>query len=253
MPRSPNRHTIVAFDQELEQLDALLIRQFAVVRNMIDDSRTAVSHYDVALAKQVILKDPEVDELELTIEERCIKILALRNPMADDLRWVVATQKASSELERIGDFSKNIGKRVGVLALNPLPEACNGLHMMNTIILEQLDRVLEAWVEETAEAAIKVWEGDEAVDALYDSLFRELLTHMMEAPKNISSCIHLLFIAKNLERIGDHITNIAEDVYYRITGKKPPAERPKADKTCSASSYCIHVNPVPNETIQENE
>lgn len=244
MPRSPNRHTIAAFDQELEELDALLVRQFAIVKSMIDESRTSVATYDVPLAKQVILKDPEVDELELTIEEKCIKILALRNPMADDLRWVIATQKASSELERIGDFSKNIGKRVGVLALNPFPGAGNGLHLMSTIVLEQLDGVLEAWVEEKAEAAIKVWEGDEAVDALYDSLFRELLTHMMEEPKNISSCIHLLFIAKNLERMGDHITNIAEDVYYRITGKKPPAERPKADKTCSASTYIEQTNPT---------
>ncbi|MBF0108629.1 MAG: phosphate signaling complex protein PhoU [Magnetococcales bacterium] len=236
MPKSPPPHTVAAFDEELTRLDALLIRQFERVHGMINDAMLAVGRFDLSLAQEVIQRDSEVDALDLAIEEESIRILALRSPMADDLRWVVAIQKASSELERMGDFSKNISKRVGVLALHPLPEASGGLRVMGFMVLEQLDHMRRAWIDEKADTAMAIWQGDEALDTLYDSMFRELLTHMIESPKNISSCTHLLFIAKNLERIGDHITNIAEDLYYRIKGEKPTFERPKADKTCSITA-----------------
>ncbi|HIJ85430.1 MAG: Phosphate transport system regulatory protein PhoU [Magnetococcales bacterium] len=237
MPKSTHPHTVAAFDQELNRLDEMLVHQFELVHGMIHDAMISVSHFDVDLAQEVIARDAKVDDLDLVIEEDSIKILALRSPLADDLRWVIAIQKASSELERMGDFSKNISKRVGVLALHPLPEAAGGLKVMGLMVLEQLDRMRQAWIEEKTEQAMTVWQGDEAVDTLYDGMFRELLTHMMESPRNISSCIHLLFIAKNLERIGDHITNIAEDLYYRINGEKPTMNRPKADKTCQVTAH----------------
>ncbi|MBF0422083.1 MAG: phosphate signaling complex protein PhoU [Magnetococcales bacterium] len=237
MPKSPNSHTLVAFDQELSHLDRLLVRQFELVRGMIRDAMTAVAQCDVSLARQIILRDNEVDDLEFAIENHCIKILALRSPIANDLRWVLATLKASSELERMGDFSKNIGKRIDVLSLDPNIKVNQNLQMMGVVILDQLEKLLQAWIDEKAEPTMAVWKGDEAVDALYDSTFRELLTQMTEFPLTINSNIHLLFIAKNMERLGDHITNIAEDLYYRITGQKPAADRPKADQTCSAASY----------------
>lgn len=246
MPKSPYPHTVAAFDQELQRLDELLVREFGLVHDMIHDAMVAVSRFDNQLAQQVIFRDAEVDDLDMSIEENAIKILALRSPLADDLRWVIAIQKASSELERMGDLGKNIGKRVGVLTLHPLPEAAGGLRIMGFMVLEQLDRVKQAWIEEKTEPAMAVWEGDEAVDTLYDSMFRELLTHMMESPKNISSCTHLLFIAKNLERIGDHITNIAEDLYYRIKGEKPTMARPKADKTCLVTTPSLTATPGDN-------
>ncbi|MBF0604443.1 MAG: phosphate signaling complex protein PhoU [Nitrospirae bacterium] len=237
MPKHSFPHTVASFDQELQFLDEMLVRQFELVHSMIHDSITAVAHFNLQLAQEVIQRDLKVDDLDLAIEDNSIKILALRSPLADDLRWVIAIQKASSELERMGDFSKNISKRVGTLALHPLPEAAGGLRVMGIMVLEQLDRMRRGWIEEKTELAMAVWEGDAAVDTLYDGMFRELLTHMMESPRNISSCIHLLFIAKNLERIGDHITNIAEDLYYRITGDKLTSDRPKADKTCLVSSH----------------
>ncbi|MBF0148121.1 MAG: phosphate signaling complex protein PhoU [Magnetococcales bacterium] len=246
MPKSFQPHTVAAFDQELNRLDELLIRQFELVHGMIQDAITAVTRFDTHLAQQVIQRDLEVDNLDLTIEEDSIKILALRSPLADDLRWVIAIQKASSELERMGDFSKNIGKRVAVLAQHPLPEAAGGLKVMGSMVLEQLEHMRQAWIEEKTEIAMAVWQGDEALDTLYDGMFRELLTHMIESPRNISSCIHLLFIAKNLERIGDHITNIAEDLYYRINGEKPTMDRPKGDKTCMVTTH--HVASDPNQT-----
>lgn len=234
MSKNLNPHLVASFDQELETLDGLLVRQFGMVYNMLNDAMRAVSQFDVQGAQEIIQRDKEVDALDTMIKEGVIKILALRSPLADDLRWVVTIQKVSGELERIGDLSKNICKRISELARRPLPEATSGLRVLGFMVSEQLESMQHSWIDENVDLAMKAWQGDSAVDALYGSMIRELLTHMFEDHGNITSCIHLLFMANNLERIGDHVTNIAEELIFRITGKKPSGDRPKENNTTLA-------------------
>ncbi|MBF0625533.1 MAG: phosphate signaling complex protein PhoU [Magnetococcales bacterium] len=228
-------HTVHTFDQDLEKLDTNILRGFELVERLVRDAVTAITRFDLQLADQVVRRDGEIDKLDMEIEMDVVRILALRAPMAEDLRRVLGALKVSVELERIGDLGKNLAKRVPVLAQHPLPEAIGGLLAMARLVQDQLDRMNSAWADKDPRLAMQVWFGDEAVDALYDSFFRDLLTHMMESPRNISSCTHLLFIAKNLERIGDHITNIAENLYFIDSGCQLEDCRPKGDETFRAS------------------
>jgi phosphate transport system protein len=176
--------------------------------------------------------DKAIDALEREVEEQCITMIARRQPMALDLRQIMAAIRISSDLERIGDLGKNIAKRAQAVATEQHPKALMlGLKHMGELALQQLKDVLDAYIERDADKALRVWYRDEEVDAMYNSLFRELLTYMMEDPRNIGLCTHLLFGAKNIERIGDHATNIAETVYYLVHGTSLSDERPKGDVT----------------------
>ena len=184
------------------------------------------------LAQQVIASDMQIDALQREIEEKVILTIARRQPMAVDLREIVGALRISNDLERIGDLAKNIAKRVLVLDSEfRSQKVMRGVEHMAELVLAQIKDVLDAYARRDAQKAIAVWRSDEGVDAVNNSLFRELLTYMMEDPRNISICIHLLFCAKNIERMGDHATNIAETVYYMVEGRTLGEERPKGDKT----------------------
>jgi phosphate transport system protein len=191
----------------------------------------AIAKRDGKLAEAAIGSDERVDKIQQTIEEQALKVLALRQPLAIDLRATLAAIKIANELERIGDLAKNIGKRALVLNREPPIRLTQSLARMGRQTLAQLKMVLDAYSDRDAEAARNVWRHDEEIDELYNSLFRELLTYMMEDPRTIGLCTHLLFIAKNMERAGDHATNIAETVYHMVTGSYMRIDRPKADVT----------------------
>jgi phosphate transport system protein len=196
----------------------------------------ALSRHDAVLAQSVIAQDVKIDLLQREIEEKAILTIARRQPMAVDLRDVVGALRVSNDLERIGDLAKNIAKRVMVLDSDlHLQKVMRGVEHMTDLVLTQIKDVLDAFARRDVAKALGVWRGDEEVDAVNNSLFRELLTYMMEDPRNISVCIHLLFCAKNIERMGDHATNIAETIYYIVEGRALPDERPKGDTTATTS------------------
>jgi phosphate transport system protein len=203
----------------------------------IAEAIQALTRRDTDLAKRVIASDPSIDALQQEIEEKAILTIARRQPMAVDLRDVVAALRLANDLERIGDLAKNIGKRVSALDGDFHPsKLLRGVEHMAALVLSQLKQVLDAYTSRNLEAALAVWQGDEQVDAMCTSLFRELLTYMMENPRNITFCIHLMFCAKNIERMGDHATNIAETVYYMIEGRPIANQRPKGDTTAFAKA-----------------
>lgn len=225
-----NEHIVSAFSSELETLSADILRMGGLVETMTMDACDAVAIGDVAKADAVILHDQDVDMLEADIERRIAQILALRQPMARDLREVLAALKVSNELERVGDLSKNIAKRANSLASMDTSGVLKGIPRMGRAVATQLAGVLDAYRNRDSEAAIEIWKGDEEIDQHYNSYFREVLTYIMEDPRTISSGIHILFIAKNLERIGDHATNIAELIFFSVTGDYlSAADRPKID------------------------
>jgi phosphate transport system protein len=218
-------HTIKAFDQELDQLRATIAEMGGLAETAIREAMQALVRRDAETAKAVVERDSKIDALETEVERQAVQIIALRAPMADDLREVVAALKIAGIVERIGDYAKNIAKRVGsvedskIRPLSLLPE-------MARIAGEMVHNVLDAFVARDAQKAAEVCERDTAVDDFYNSIFRALLTHMMENPHNITPATHLLFVAKNLERIGDHATNVAEMVYFAAKGEHL-ADRPK--------------------------
>lgn len=222
-------HTIKAFDEELDQLRATIAEMGGLAEAAIRDAMTALIRRDAEGAARVVERDGRIDALEAEIERQAVQIIALRAPMADDLREVVAALKIAGVVERIGDYAKNIAKRVAsvedskIRPLSLLPE-------MARIAEEMVHNVLDAFAARDAAKAAAVIERDQAVDDFYNSIFRALLTHMMENPHNITPATHLLFVAKNLERIGDHATNVAEMVYFAATGQHV-AERPKGADT----------------------
>ena len=230
------QHTVSSFDTDLKELDHRIAEMGGLVEKMMSDAATAIQRRDVNLARIIIDLDPRVDAMQREIEENAILTIARRQPMAVDLRDIIAAIRTASDLERIGDLSKNIAKRViamdGSLAL---PQAINGLIHMSELVLAQLKSVLDAYTGRNADLALAVWNRDGDVDALYTSLFREVLTYMMEDPRNIGFSTHLLFSAKNIERIGDHATNIAETVYFMVTGATLPADRPKGSSTAETT------------------
>ena len=229
-------HTIKAFDADLQDLSRLIAEMGGHAERLIGDAVDALSRHDSALAQSVIVLDAKIDHLQREVEEKTILTIARRQPMAVDLRDVVGALRVSNDLERIGDLAKNIAKRVMVLNGElHLQKVMRGVEHMTELVLTQIKDVLDSFARRDVEKALAVWRGDEEVDAVNNSLFRELLTYMMEDPRNISVCIHLLFCAKNIERMGDHATNIAETIYYMVEGRTLPDERPKGDLTASTN------------------
>jgi phosphate transport system protein len=226
-----NEHTVKAFSEQLEALSASIAQMGGLAEAQFANAVEAVARRDTALAEGAVGGDKRIDALQVEIEDRALKLLALRQPMAVDLRETLAAIKIASELERIGDLAKNIAKRAIVLNREPPMRLTSSLARMGRVALAQLKQVLDAYSDRNAEAAEAVWKQDNEIDELYNSLFRELLTYMMEDPRTIGSSTHLLFIAKNIERSGDHATNIAEVVYHMVRADHLAADRPKADVT----------------------
>ena len=225
-----SEHTIRAYDEELEGLTAELSRMGGLAEVEVSDSVRAIARRDVALAQAVIARDARLDEIETEIERRAIRMIALRQPVADDLRRTVAALKISTNLERCGDLAKNIAKRALVIAeSDPITPLTRSIERMGELVSARLKDVLDAFAARDIDRARTVWQRDNEVDEHYDSIFRELLTYMMADPRTITSCAHLLFVAKNLERIGDHATNIAEIILYEVTGEQITDQRPKLD------------------------
>lgn len=218
-------HTIKAFDDDLNHLRALISQMGGLAEHAIAEAMRSLTERDLQTAERVVADDKKLDVLEVETERRAVQLIALRAPMAGDLRDVVAALKISGVVERIGDYAKNIAKRVPLLENVNKIEPLSLLPEMARIASAMVHDVLDAFVERDAEAAIRVCQRDDQVDDFYDSIFRSLLTYMMENPQNIGQSAHLLFVAKNLERVGDHATNIAEMVYYAATGNHM-ADRP---------------------------
>jgi phosphate transport system protein len=227
-------HTVKSFDADLSGLDCRIAEMGGLAERNLSKAFDALYQSDPEAAHMVIEADNEIDRLEKEIEEKVVEIIAKRQPMADDLRHIMAALKIANELERIGDLAKNIAKRALTIAGEPIPNALkSGLKNMVDLALAQLKQVLDTQTEKNADLALEVWRNDEQIDAMYNSIFRELLTYMMEDPRNIGLCTHLLFGAKNLERIGDHTTNIAETIYFWVNGYNIAEDRPKRDTTPS--------------------
>jgi phosphate transport system protein len=221
-------HTVRAYDNEIKDLQGKIAEMGGVAEQMLADAMDALSRRDTRLAQQIILADGRLDQLQRDVEERAILTLVRRQPMAVDLRDVVSTIRIANDIERVGDLVKNIAKRIVAMEGQfPPQKLLTGLNHMSLLALEQFKTVIDAYTQRDVDQALAVWRRDGSVDNLYTSLFRELLTYMMEDPRNISFCTHLLFSAKNIERVGDHATNIAETVYYLVTGETLAVERPK--------------------------
>ena len=223
-----NEHTLKFFGEELEQLKAEVVRMGGLAEAQLSDAIACVAERDVELAHDVVGRDVRIDVLQNEIEKKAIRMIALRQPVAQDLRRTVAALKMAWSLERTGDLAKNVAKRALVIAeAEPLTPLTRSIERMGRLVAVRLKNALDAYTSGELEGAMKVWNADQDVDEQYDSLFRELLTYMMSDPRMITSCAHLLFIGKNLERIGDHATNISEIIHYEITGEEIIGDRPK--------------------------
>jgi len=226
----PQQHIVRAYDEELKYIANRIAGMGGQAERMVDRAVAALVGANPALAATVIAEDEILDVAQREVDERAIVLIAKRQPMADDLRDIIGAIRISSDLERVGDLGKNIAKRVNaVIEGRQPPSLFRGLEALAELALTQLKEVLDAYASRSVDRIAFVRDRDGEIDAMYTSLFRELLTYMMEDPRNITACTHLLFCAKNIERIGDHATNIAETVYYMITGTVMPAERPKTD------------------------
>ncbi|GAB4070451.1 phosphate signaling complex protein PhoU [Ancylobacter sonchi] len=232
----PSEHIVSSFDTDLKEISRHVVEMGGQAEQLVADSVQALIKRDAELAQKVIVLDGPIDLLQREIEEKAILTIARRQPLAGDLREVVAAMRIANDLERIGDLAKNTAKRVLALTGEFHPQKLvRGVEHMSSMVLEQLKEVLDAYAGRDDARAIEVWKRDGEIDVLYTSLFRELLTYMMEDPRNISLCTHLLFCAKNIERIGDHATNVAETVHYLATGQLLTDERPKQDTTSLTS------------------
>ena len=220
-------HTVRSYAEELKRLKGLIVRMGGLAERQVADATNALVRHDAELANEVVLRDAELDALEREIEAFCIRLLALRQPMGPDLRLIIAALKISHNLERIGDYARNGAKRSLVLAQQPQLGSLNGFLRMAILVQENLKGAIDALVNNDAARADEVWASDEPVDEIYNGIFREMLTYMVEDPRNITAAAHLLFIAKNLERIGDHATNIAETVHFAVRGDTLTEARPK--------------------------
>ena len=229
-----HEHIVRSYEEELSALNNKIAKMGGLAEQVLGQSIDALEGRDPDLAAATIQQDEAIDELEKEIEEQAIVMIARRQPLAYDLRQIMAALRISTDLERIGDLGKNIAKRaLAVVGEQQPKQLMLGLKHMGELALGQLKEVLDAYIERDADRALKVWYRDEDIDAMYNSLFRELLTYMMEDPRNIGLCTHLLFGAKNIERIGDHATNIAETVYFLVHGNTITDQRPKSDTTSS--------------------
>lgn len=227
-----SEHIVSSYDVELQDLRRHISEMGGIAEKMLVDAINALVRRDTALAQTVIAADSRLDVLQRDVEENAILMIARRQPLAVDLRETISAIRVSGDVERIGDLAKNIAKRTLAISgqFQP-PKIVTGVQHMADLVFEQLKDVLDAYAQQDDLKGLDVWRRDGAIDALYTSLFRELLTYMMEDPRNISFCTHLLFCAKNIERIGDHTTNIAETIHYLVTGESLPVERPKDDRS----------------------
>ncbi len=228
-------HIVAAYDDEMQQLTRLFSRMGGLAEKQLAEALTAVERRDLDLAGTVKDSDRAIDDLEHEIDALVLRMLALRQPVANDLRYIISTLRTAADIERIGDYAKNIGKRTIAMSSVGTPPMVRGVVRLGRLVQNMLKKVLDAYAQGDIQKAVEVWEADEEVDSLHTSLFRELLTYMMEDPRHITPCTHMLFIAKNLERIGDHATNIAETVHYHVEGVPLAERRPKAD----ASNYAV--------------
>jgi phosphate transport system protein len=232
-----SEHTIRAFDTDLQELARKVAEMGGLAEKQIADAVAALARRDTMLAQRAMAADASVDALQREIEDKAVLTIARRQPMAVDLREIVGALRLSNDLERIGDLAKNIAKRVVALEGEFRPhQVIRGVEHMTDLVLGQLKLVLDSYVRRDVAMALEVWRRDEEIDGVYNSLFRELLTYMMEDPRNITFCTHLLFCAKNIERMGDHATNIAESVHYIVEGHALADERPKGDTTSFATA-----------------
>ncbi|NLS02192.1 phosphate signaling complex protein PhoU [Rhizobium sp. P32RR-XVIII] len=223
-------HIFSAYDDDLKFLSRRISEMGGLAEQMVSDAVRALVNSDTALAQKVISDDVILDHAEREIGEKAVVTIARRQPMASDLREIMGSIRIAADLERVGDLGKNTAKRVIAVQSAGVPrKLARGLEHLSELALVQLKEVLDVYTSRAADKAKSIRERDEEIDAMYTSLFRELLTYMMEDPRNITSCTHLLFCAKNIERIGDHATNIAETIYYMATGAQPEGERPKDD------------------------
>lgn len=230
-------HIVSAYDEELKYLSRRISEMGGVAERMAADAVRALVNSDTVLAQKVISDDPILDEAERQIGEKAIVTIAKRQPMAADLREIIGSIRIAADLERVGDLGKNTAKRVLAVSDSTLPRTLTrGLEHLSELASAQLKEVLDVYASRSPEKANGIRERDEEIDAVYTALFRELLTYMMEDPRNITPCTHLLFCAKNIERIGDHATNIAETIFYMATGSQPVGERPKDDTTTSLNT-----------------
>jgi phosphate transport system protein len=225
-----SQHIVTAYDSEIKDLQKKIAEMGGIAEKMLSDALTAIETRDVNLAQQIIMTDAKLDGLQREVDEQAITTIARRQPMAIDLRDIFVVSQIAGDIERVGDLVKNIGKRIIAMEGQFPPKSLlSGLRNMSLLALGQFKDVLDAYTQKDVERAFAVWSNDGGIDKLYNSLFRELLTYMMEDPRNISFCTHLLFSAKNIERIGDHATNIAERIYYVVTGGTLTITRPKGD------------------------
>ncbi len=225
-------HTAKAFDTDLQEITRKVAEMGGLVERQIRDAVAALAERDLELGERVMATDPVIDVLQRDIEEKAVLTIARRQPMAVDLREIVGAMRVANDLERVGDHAKHIGKRVVALDGDFYPaKLIRGVEHMAGLVAAQLKQVLDAYASHDLQSALAVWKGDEEVDSMCTSLFRELLTYMMEDPRNITFCMHLMFCAKDIERMGDHATNIAETVYYMIEGRPITDQRPKGDPT----------------------
>jgi phosphate transport system protein len=230
-----SEHIVTSFDQELGHIDRLIRDMSDQAASMVQQATRSLTASDNALAQRVVSEDAVMDARQRELDEAAITLIAKRQPMAQDLRTVVGALRMGADLERIGDLAKNIAKRVGAVGQTPTPHIlAASIESMSSLVLGQVKGVIDHYVARDAEALKQLRIDDQQIDIRYTSVFRELLTYMMEDPRNITACTHLLFCAKNLERIGDHVTNIAENAYYVVTGQQLPAHRPKTDETAMA-------------------
>lgn len=229
-----SQHTVAAFDEELGQIDRLIHEMGDLAGAMTRDATRALLACDAATAQRVVADDAMMDERQRALDERAIALIARRQPMAQDLRAVVGAIRMASDFERIGDMAKSIAKRVDAVGSDVAPRLLShSIETMAAMVLAQVEAVVERYEKRDVEGLVALRAGDESIDVQYTAIFRELLTYMMEDARNITPCTHLLFCAKNLERIGDHATNIAENAYYVTTGRQLPVERPKTDETAT--------------------
>jgi len=231
MPNRPTDHIVKSFDEDLKRLNNVIAEMGGLAEAQLTRAVESLVRRNTELATQVVQDDKRIDALETEVGQMTVRMLALRQPMAQDLREVVAAIKIASDIERIGDYAKNIAKRAIVLSAHAPLKPVASIPRMSQLALHIIKDVLDAYIEKDAEGARAAWRRDEEVDEMYNSVFREMLTYMMEDPRNIGPCTHLLFIAKNIERIGDHATNVAEIVYYLVHGKSLDEERPEGDTT----------------------
>ena len=229
-------HILTAFDRDLESAQALVMRMGGLVETALLDAAEALEARDGDLAQRVRAGDTAIDELEDQINRECARLIALRGPTAGDLRTVLTVMKIAAALERAGDYAKNLAKRSVVLAeMQQVPGASAAIRRLAKAVVQMLADALDAYIRRDVKLAEDVRQRDRDIDQMYNSIFRELLTHMMEDPRNIGPCMHLHFIAKNIERVGDHATAVAEQVIYLVTGSLPEEARPKVDSTGNSS------------------